>query len=51
MSNKVWVISCRCGWSRMVPRSTPAARRRQILGDHTDEAHRIPKTDEGKTDD
>lgn len=35
----VWVISCRCGWSRMVPRSTPAARRRQILTEHQNEKH------------
>lgn len=31
---KVWVLSCRCGWSRMVPRSTPAERRRQIIQEH-----------------
>lgn len=35
----VWVITCPCGWSRMVPRSTPAARRRQILADHRLEVH------------
>lgn len=43
MSDKVWIISCRCGWSRMVPRSTPAARRRTILANHTNEAHRVPE--------
>lgn len=39
MSGKVWVINCACGWSRMVPRSTPTERRRQILTTHQREMH------------
>lgn len=39
MSDKVWVISCPCGWSRMVPRSTPTARRLHLLAMHQQEVH------------
>lgn len=34
-----WIVTCPCGWSRMVPRSTPAARRRQILAQHHEDKH------------
>lgn len=34
MGDKVWVLTCPCGWSRMVPRSTPTDRRRQIIEEH-----------------
>ena len=37
--NKVWVLSCPCGWSRMVARTIPAARRRRILEQHKNEKH------------
>lgn len=39
MSPAGWVITCRCGWSRFVASSIPAARRRQILAQHEAEAH------------
>ncbi len=35
----VWALTCPCGWSRLIPRSTPAARRRQILAAHQAEKH------------
>jgi hypothetical protein len=37
--SKVWVITCPCGWSRMVPRSTPTERRLQILAQHRVDDH------------
>ena len=36
---KVRVITCPCGWSRMVARTIPAARRRQIIEQHKNEKH------------
>lgn len=46
MSDKVWILSCPCGWSRMVPRSTPTERRRQILATHQRDAHRKEPEDD-----
>jgi hypothetical protein len=46
MSDKVWIISCACGWSRMVPRETPTEERRTLLTTHQREAHGITP-DEG----
>ena len=39
MSDKVWVLFCPCGWARMVARTIPAARCRQILEQHKNEKH------------
>lgn len=39
MSGGVWVITCQCGWSRMVPRSTPPEGRRKILDLHQFDLH------------
>lgn len=35
----VWVLSHECGWSRMVPRSTPVKRRLQIIQEHIEREH------------
>lgn len=47
-NDKVWVISCACGWSRMTPRFATGEERRAQLTTHQREAHGIdPATTEG----
>lgn len=37
--SRVWVLTHACGWSRMVPRSTPTDRRKQIIEEHIADVH------------